>query len=128
LAKSSNGYAYIAMNESQPTEIFKERLKKARETRGFSSGELAEKSGLPASSISHFEAGARKPSFDNLKSLAVALDVTTDFLLGRTDTLDAIAVAGRLHRHLPNLTAENLQLAEDFIEMLAKRGETKGES
>ena len=36
-----------------------------------------------ASAISHFETGTRKPSFDNLRRLADALDVTTDYLLGR---------------------------------------------
>ncbi|MGO9047781.1 MAG: helix-turn-helix domain-containing protein [Xanthobacteraceae bacterium] len=110
------------MNSGQETDIFKERLKSARELRGLSQTQLAADSGLPASSVSHFEAGARKPSFDNLKRLAGALNVTTDYLLGRADTPDASSTAGRLHRDLHKLTSEDLKLTEDFIGMLLQRG------
>lgn len=88
--------------------------------------EVAAKAGLPAASISHFESGPRKPSFDNLKALASALDVTTDYLLGRSDTPDASAeTVGRLHRDLSNLTEQDLKLAEEFLDLL-KRRSTKG--
>ena len=51
------------MAESQPSEIFRERLKNARDKlREWSQAELATKAGLPPTSIAHFEAGARKPS------------------------------------------------------------------
>ena len=53
--------------------------------RELSQAALAEKIGIPTSSIGHFESGGRKPSFDNLRHLANALDVTTDYLLGRID-------------------------------------------
>jgi transcriptional regulator with XRE-family HTH domain len=115
------------MNPTQPSDIFQERLKSARELRGLSSTQLAEKADLPASSISHFEAGARKPSFDNLKRLAGALDVTTDYLLGRADTPEASGTAGRLHRDIHKLSADNLKLTEDFIDLLLKRDQPKGE-
>lgn len=116
---------YFAMNESQPPDLFKERLKSARELRGLTNTELAEKSSLPASSISHFEAGARKPSFDSLKRLAVALDVTTDYLLGRSATPDASDTTGRIHRDIHKLSADNLKLTEDFIDLLLKRDQPK---
>jgi len=110
------------MNAKEVTDFFKERLKNVRELRGLSQTQLASQTGLPPSSVSHFEAGDRKPSFDNLKRLAGALDVTTDYLLGRSDTPDASAAAARLHRDLHLLTSEDVKLAEDFIDMLVKRG------
>ena len=61
---------------SPPSAVFPERLRKAREYRGLSQGELATKAALQPSAISHFETGARKPSFDNLRLLADTLDVT----------------------------------------------------
>jgi len=110
------------MNPSQPIDIFKERLKAARTLRGMNQAELAAKAGLPAASVSHFESGPRKPSFDNLKSLASALDVTTDYLLGRSDTPDASAeTVGRLHRDLHKLSNDDLKLATDFVELLVKQ-------
>ena len=68
-----------------PTDIFKVRLRKARDLRAWSQGDLGQKAGMPGSSIAHFETGARKPSFDSLRRLANALEVTTDYLLGRVD-------------------------------------------
>jgi transcriptional regulator with XRE-family HTH domain len=114
------------MNSTQPTDIFKERLKAARALRGLNQAELATKAGLPAASVSHFESGPRKPSFDNLKALASALDVTTDYLLGRSDTPDASAeTVGRLHRDLSKLTEQDLKLATDFVDLLVKQRGTK---
>lgn len=109
------------MTENQNVEIFSKRLKRARELRALSQAQLATKAGLPAASVSHFESGPRKPSFDNLKSLASALDVTTDYLLGRSDTPDASASAGELHRDLSKLTSQDLALTKGFVEMLVKR-------
>lgn len=112
------------MNSEQPSEIFKERLKAARTLRGLSQADLATEAGLPAASVSHFESGPRKPSFENLKRLATALKVTTDYLLGRVDSIDAIAPVGKLHRDIHKLSADDLKLTEDFVGMLVQRGQS----
>ena len=83
--------------------------------------ELAKAAGLPPTSIAHFEGGGRKPSFDNLRKLANALNVTTDYLLGRVDEPDMAQAADPLARHGAKLTEENRSLAEDFMRMLADR-------
>lgn len=54
-------------DERTPSDLFQERLKAARELRKWSQGELAGKASMPPSSIAHFEAGSRKPSFDTLR-------------------------------------------------------------
>lgn len=102
--------------------IFEQRLRAARESRKMSQGELAEKAGFQPSAISHFETGSRSPSFDNLKRLADALTVTTDYLLGRVDqpTLSGPSV-GKVFRHAENLTADDLQALENMAEALAKK-------
>lgn len=110
------------MPDEQLTDIFNKRLREARDLRGLSQAQLAAKSGLPAASVSHFESGPRKPSFDNLKALASALDVTTDYLLGRSDTPEASAeTVGRLHRDLHKLTTQDLELAKDFVDLLLRK-------
>lgn len=73
------------MYESTTESPFPQRLKEARDLRGLSQAELAQRSGLQPSAVSHFETGSRKPSFDNLLLLADVLEVTTDFLLGRSE-------------------------------------------
>lgn len=115
------------MKPDQSVDIFKERLKAARTLRGLNQAELAAKSGLPAASVSHFESGPRKPSFDNLRALASALNVTTDYLLGRSNAPDASAeTVGRLHRDLGKLTEQDLKLATEFVELLARQRGVKG--
>lgn len=113
-------------------EVFRVRLQAARQRRGLSQQELAVKAGLPASSISHFEGGGRKPSFDNLRRLANALDVSTDYLLGRVDELQAISSADMLNRHLgaidPRVTEAMRRMADLLDELPPKTdGDEDGE-
>ena len=109
------------MESSRPSEAFPGRLRAAREKRGLSQGDLANRADFQTSAVSHFETGTRKPSFDNLRRLADALEVTTDYLLGRVTDDQALAGADRLHRHLDLLSTADRDLAENFLEMLANR-------
>ena len=115
------------MSEStNPTEAFQGRLRIARTARNLSQSELAQRAELQASAVSHFETGTRKPSFDNLKRLADALRVTTDYLLGRTDRMDAAAATvDKLHRHYSGLSTEYQEMADDFIQMLAQKAKQR---
>ncbi len=110
---------------TNPSNLFPQRLRAARELRELNQGQLAHRTRLQASAVSHFETGARKPSFDNLKRLADALNVTTDYLLGRVDDPAGLTGADRIHRHLGQLKGSDRKTAEDMIEMLAKRAEER---
>jgi len=113
------------MKQSTPSEIFPKRLYDAREIRGLTQAELAKASGLQPSAISHFEAGTRKPSFDNLRRLANALEVPTDYLIGRTDELEAVGrTSDSVFRDLSRLTTTDQELARDFISRLAQRSKS----
>lgn len=103
------------------SEVFPTRLRIAREHRALNQSELADRAGLHVSAISHFETGARKPSFDNLRRLADALDVTTDYLLGRVDDFKALAGADKLHRHYSAMTSADRDVAEKMMEFLAQK-------
>lgn len=70
------------MTESSVPFDFASRLRKTRENRELSQSELAREAGMQPSAIAHFEAGRRKPSFDNVRALAKALKVSADYLLG----------------------------------------------
>lgn len=102
--------------------IFAKRLKTARELRQLSQSQLAEETHLQPSAISHFEIGSRSPSFDNLKRLADALDVTTDYLIGRSDSPQVSAeTATQLFRDAGKLSSEDLKFLQRMAEDLAKR-------
>lgn len=117
-----NGEIDMIMHTEKPSDIFRERLRVVRDgLRGMSQAELAKITGLPPSSIAHFEGGTRKPSFDNLRKLATALNVTTDYLLGRVDAPEVAASADPLYRRVADLTERDRSLAADFLDMLAER-------
>jgi transcriptional regulator with XRE-family HTH domain len=107
-------------------ELFQDILRKTRESKGLSQTELAEKAGFQPSAISHFEAGRRSPSFDNLKRLADTLNVTIDFLLGRQpDPQAAGPAAHQLFRNFEQMTAEDQETLTDFAKMLAKKNKSR---
>src|ERR1051326_226605 len=113
---------------SRPTDAFPERLKIARTRRELSQDGLAKRANLQPSAISHFETGQRKPSFDNLRRLADALEVTTDYLLGRADAPKmSAAPAGPLYRDYEKLSTDDREVARVFMHSLAKRAKDKAE-
>jgi transcriptional regulator with XRE-family HTH domain len=87
------------MNEKKtPSDIFPERLRAARKLRDMKQEELETKAGFPATTISHYETGERKPSFDTLRRLVQVLKVTADYLLGQVDDPGISVAADPLYR------------------------------
>lgn len=62
-----------------------ERLRKLREQKGFSQRELGRLCGFSATQIYKYENGQSDPTSDSLSVIADCLDVSADFLLGKTD-------------------------------------------
>jgi transcriptional regulator with XRE-family HTH domain len=105
---------------------FGERLRKARDDKGLSQQDLAERAGIQASAVSHFELGRRLPSFDNIRRLADALNVTSDFLLGREDVREVAGPeAAALFREYRELSAEDQQALSKFAEHLTAQKKGK---
>lgn len=100
---------------------FPVRLKAIRELRKLTQAELGQLAGLPSTTISHFESGNRKPSFDNLRRLTRVLAVSTDYLMGVTDQPDASAAAARIARHLTNASEDEIAMLEAVAKSLADR-------
>ena len=103
--------------------IFKKRLSALRVQRDINQEQLALKAGLPATAVSHFERGTRRPSFDNLRKLADALEVSVDYLMGRTENQTSnFGQDAEIARHYENMTENDRELARDFMARLADRG------
>lgn len=64
---------------------FNERLKQIRLKYNLTQKQLAELIGVTERGIQRYEANERKPTFDVLISLLDNLDISADYLLGRTD-------------------------------------------
>ncbi len=115
-------YSGFEIEPSRPIPpTFEERVRYVREKRGFSQSELAQRAGLPQSTISLFESGDRKPSFENLRKLADALSVSVDYLLGRVEDLDGTAgTASAIFRDFNRLDAQGKKVLQDLLKTLTK--------
>jgi transcriptional regulator with XRE-family HTH domain len=103
-------------------EDFSTRLRFARQLRGLSQASLGKVSELQPSAISHFETGIRAPSFDNLKRLADALNISSDYLIGRTaEPALSSDLAERILRHAEKLSKDDLDMVEKMVQTLAER-------
>lgn len=95
-----------------------ERLAKAIKDRGFTQTDLKEQSDLSHSQISEFIAGKRKPDFNSLCNLAIGLNISTDYLFGRTEDISEFSDYGRpdFLFHLQKLTKNHPELQEVTLE------------
>jgi len=86
--------------------VFKERLVKLRTDKGLSQYDLAKALGLSRGQLSNYELGTRQPDNATLIKIANFFDVTTDYLLGRTN--------------IPNATSDlkKNKIPEEFIKLL----------
>jgi transcriptional regulator with XRE-family HTH domain len=65
-------------------ESLGERLKYIRTSRGLTQKHLGELAGVGERRVQYYESGSQKPGFDVLVALSDALDVSLDYLAGRT--------------------------------------------
>jgi len=70
------------LNPEYIKENFRKNLVLTRKLMKYTQLDLARRCGLHVAAISHYEAGRRTPSIVNLVRLSIALDVTTDHLVG----------------------------------------------
>ncbi len=112
-----------------PENIFSKRLYERRKALDLSQEGLANKAKLQPTAISHFETGGRKPSFDNLRSLADALETTVDYLMGRADSHVVTLTAGdQLYRDYEKLSDRDRETAREMMAYLARRATREQDS
>ena len=66
--------------------MFAQRLKELRKLRGISQGALSNELGLSQQAVGKWETGRSTPDPAMLARIAAFFDVSTDYLLGRTET------------------------------------------
>lgn len=112
------------MNKS---EAFKQRLKQAREQKGWSQAELARQANITAAAVNQFEKGPREPSMPILHSLASALEVSLDYLVGETDTPNEFKVQNEwqeFYRNFQDLSDKDREILKAQAEALKLRAKS----
>lgn len=89
------------------------RIRSLRNSRNLSQKLLAEKLKIPNQNLSNYERGFRQPDYETLQKIADFFEVSTDYLLGRTDKKEMV------FNELPNLSAkEERDIAKDLEKTL----------
>lgn len=94
-----------------------ERIKTLRKEIGITQEELGKTIGVTTSMIGMYETNARKPSYDVLLKMSEYFNVTTDYLLGKSNPID-IRSYEHIQKRLNSPLAASL-LDEDFIKELS---------
>lgn len=107
---------------------FAVRLRTIRKQRKLTQRELASKLNMSQSTIALYETGDRKPDPDTINKIADFFDVSTDYLLGRSDdTVDIYAEFRRIRESIPKWGENAGQIALDetkkVLIKLIERGE-----
>ena len=66
--------------------VFADRLRALRKKSGLTQDEFSKQTGIGRSAVGMYESGKREPNYTTLSKVARFYHVSTDYLLGRTDT------------------------------------------
>ena len=101
-------------------------LREARKEAGYTQKQLSELLGISQQSYSDYENERTFPDKDTLLKLAGCLNVSTDYLLGRTDELGAVVMPGamQLSDSERELLLRYRQLRPDLQELLLSTAKT----
>ncbi|MEN3012861.1 MAG: XRE family transcriptional regulator [Dictyoglomus thermophilum] len=109
------------MEREENIKIISERLRIARERKGLSKKELAQKIGVAPSSITRYENEGRIPKASILLKISEVLGVSVDYLLGKEES-EEIKIA--LHTEIgdiSDLPEEAIKSIQDFIEYVRNK-------
>ncbi|MCK9293522.1 MAG: helix-turn-helix domain-containing protein [Desulfobulbaceae bacterium] len=107
-------------------EILRQRITLAREGKNLNQAQLAGKSGVTPAAISQIEKGTRTPTIPVLQRIASVLNVSIDYLLGKTDESELGAL---LHdqdirtffRGFQSLNSEDKETIEKMVDFFKSK-------
>lgn len=114
---------------------FGELLAKLRKEKGILQKELATYLNVTVATISNYEKGVHSPDYDTLVKLADFFDVSTDYLLQRTDYRASINTLNKqlvidytvsdLLNAIMQLDQRSMEALVDYYELLSLRNSVK---
>src|SRR5690606_38625198 len=107
---------------------FARRLRTLRKQHGLLQKDVAKKLGITASAYGFYEQGKREPPIEIINKIASIFDVSTDYLLGRSDdTINIYEEFRRIQESIPKWGEDAGQIALDetkkVLIKLIERGE-----
>ena len=102
-----------------PVTDFPRRLRRLRKSRNINQARLAKMLGYGYTAIANYESGRNEPSLGDLCRIADYFDVSTDYLLGRTDDMYSHRSL-ELHSRLKNTSFLDMPNAAEYVASLKK--------
>ncbi|CEI72963.1 MULTISPECIES: helix-turn-helix domain-containing protein [Romboutsia] len=94
--------------------IFANRLRQEREKLGLMQKEMAQKLDIPSNTYNGYETGKRSPNLEVAKHISDVLDVSVDYLLGRTDERNLNKEKPKLDKGIKTIAAHKVNINEDL--------------
>lgn len=118
--------------------IFSTRLRHERERLGLMQKEMAQKLDIPPNTYNGYETGKRSPNLEVAKHISDTLDISVDYLLGRTDERNLQTEKPKLDESITTINAKKINIDEDlpdeaidkineYIKMVEMMYKNKGE-
>ncbi|MAX67059.1 MAG: transcriptional regulator [Halobacteriovoraceae bacterium] len=105
-------------------DIFSIRLKELRERKNWSQAEMARNAGITPAAANQFEKGTRKPNLPILQKLASVLEVSIDFLVGKSDEENEYKVNSEweeFYRGFKELSEQDREILKEQMEFFKHR-------
>lgn len=100
-------------------------IKQLRNDKGYSQKQLAEILNVAQNTVSNWENGTRETDNKTLVELAKIFNVSTDYILGKTNTRNYEPETIAAHHDGDEFTEEELKSIEEFKEFVRMRREQK---
>ncbi|SCI10925.1 HTH-type transcriptional regulator immR [uncultured Clostridium sp.] len=94
--------------------IFSTRLRHERERLGLMQKEMAQKLDIPPNTYNGYETGKRSPNLEVAKHISDTLDISVDYLLGRTDERNLQTEKPKLDEGITTINAKKINIDEDL--------------
>lgn len=94
---------------------FANRLRQEREKLGLMQKEMAQKLDIPPNTYNGYETGKRSPNLEVAKHISDTLEISVDYLLGRTDKRNLhIEEKSKLDEGVTTIAARRININEDL--------------
>lgn len=94
--------------------IFANRLRQERERLGLMQKEMAQKLEIPPNTYNGYETGKRSPNLEVARHISDTLEISVDYLLGRTDERTINKEKAKLDSSIKTIAAHRLGDVEDL--------------
>ncbi len=116
------------MRKEFDESVLRTRITETRENKGLNQAQLAEKAGITPAAISQIEKGHRVPSLPVLHRIASVLEVSLDYLIGKTDksTIEDLLQSNSIqtfYRGFSSLSGDDQEVIKKHIDFLKAKNQ-----